>query len=196
MKFRPFQVEAAETVFFNCSHTPLLDIPQPVLYFTPPPPLHLNLGLTNQLMDRFYTLDPSYKEMFEQFRPLRICSNLHYLWMICVFLSNFYRLINFCRLIKLLSCSQLLLSAFDIIHSPYKHVPALHNTHAFGSAFKHLLSCIASPAIHAASSQYQAFWFVLQLRPLLIDSGAVETIFTKSYRYRNTVYESQQFTKI
>ncbi len=37
-------------LFLNYSHAPVLHSPQPVLYFAPSPPLHLKLGLKNQLM--------------------------------------------------------------------------------------------------------------------------------------------------
>ncbi len=88
-------------------------------------------------------------------------------------LSNFCRLINlllsyqyfvilsiFCRLIKLLLSTN--------------HINMYHHTHNFGSAV------IISPPLlflqkQAASSQYRALWFVLQLRPPLVVSGTVES---------------------
>ncbi len=53
-------------LFLNCTHAPVLHSPQPVLYFALPPPLHLKLGLTNQLMSFLYTIDPSYEEILQQ----------------------------------------------------------------------------------------------------------------------------------
>ncbi len=53
-------------MFLNCSHVSVPHSLQPVLYLTLPPPLHLKLSLTNQLMHLLYTIDPSYEEMLEQ----------------------------------------------------------------------------------------------------------------------------------
>ncbi len=53
-------------LFLNCTHAPVLHNPQPVLFFASSPPLHLKLGLTNQLVNFLYTIDPSYEEMLEQ----------------------------------------------------------------------------------------------------------------------------------
>ncbi len=53
---------SGKKLFLNCSHAPVLHSPEPALYFAPPPPLILELGLTNLLMNLLYTIDPSYEE--------------------------------------------------------------------------------------------------------------------------------------
>ncbi len=118
-----------------------------------------------------------------------------------IFLVFFY-FINCCHLLTLLAISVhvLVISAHlicdicsssyylftcNVIHSLHIYWPVIHTKPQLWLHCQNISSS-PSPAIRAASSQYRAFWFVLHLRPPLIDSGTVETIFRESYNITHT----------
>ncbi len=93
--------------------------------------------------------------------------------------QTFVLLSIFCRLINLLSPYQsfVVLSKFCYVLFTLStvHVLALHHTHTKLWLRCKNISSSPSPTKQAASSQYPAFWFVLQLWPPLIVSGTVES---------------------
>ncbi len=48
--------------FFSCSALPILRAEGPVLFICPPPPLHLKLGIVNQLMNLIFSHCPEVEE--------------------------------------------------------------------------------------------------------------------------------------
>ncbi len=104
-----------------------------------------------------------------------------YWWYLFTFLVTSVHL--FCYLfILFVICSRHMLSTHHIyIYTLYTLYTLYTQKHTQLWLCCQSISPSPSLAIQAASSQSRAFWFVLQLRPPLKDSGTVETIFTESY---------------
>ncbi len=53
-------------MYLSCSVLPILRAEGPILFICPPPPLHLKLGIVNQLMNVLFSHCPDVEEHLQQ----------------------------------------------------------------------------------------------------------------------------------